>query len=124
MLNTYEKKKDKNSQPPKKINILDCEFSSLNEQKMLEVTRIVLSGLLESAALDSRLEARDALDVFEQYEWTPKTDVDVNKYNELMTKGSNGDLSITELDEFMGLVSEDGQYHLYYLIIKAKEILY
>lgn len=82
----------------------------------LKDTHLILSTLLSSAALDPSTEARDCLEVFDQYEWAMKPGCDETRYQALLEKGNSGTMTEDELDEFMEMVSWEGEVHAYYAI--------
>ncbi|TNC80222.1 MAG: hypothetical protein C9356_14945 [Oleiphilus sp.] len=97
-------------------------MSKIIEQDVEELHRI-LSELLDSSLLDLEKEASDCLEVFDQYDWKPKPGVKMFTYEHLLNKGLSGNLTVEELDEFMGLVSREGEYHVYLVIREAQMLV-
>lgn len=77
---------------------------------------MILGELLNSAALDRDTEAKDCMEVFVEYEWAMTPSCDEALFQELLEKGNNGTITIDELDDFMDMVSREGQTHVYFSI--------
>ncbi|WP_286241236.1 hypothetical protein [Neptuniibacter halophilus] len=84
---------------------------------------LLLGDLLNSVLLDGATEARDCLDCFEDYDWVMNPNGDRVLFDELLKKGLDGDMSITELDQFMGMLSAEGNYHHYLSIYQGRQAL-
>lgn len=84
----------------------------------------ILSNLLVSASLDPSTEAKDCLAVFDEYEWIMKPRCERSRFEFLVERGNSGTLSLDELDEFMKLVSDEGDLHHYYFIFHGKHAIY
>lgn len=76
----------------------------------------ILHELLDSSLLDLETESKDCLEVFDQYEWVKKPEYDEDVFQQLKEKGDAGRMSSEELNEFMDMVSRDGEYHVYLTI--------
>lgn len=83
----------------------------------------ILETLLNSSALDLVTEAKDCLTVFSEYDWVMAAGADEALFNMLKSKGDNGNLSLRELDEFIGLVSKDSEKHLYLTLLEGRRLL-
>lgn len=103
--------------------MLNQQYHELNDTLKIDYLATIIKAMIDSANLDESSEARDCLDVFDNYEWKAKEGCDLERFNSLLRKGNDGELSKDELDDFMGLVSDDGETHLYYVIRKAKSVL-
>lgn len=79
----------------------------------------ILRELLDSAALDLSTEASDCLEVFNQYDWEMQPGCDEFEFQCLRDKGNSGSMTEDELDEFMEMVSRDGQTHIYFSIYQG-----
>lgn len=88
-----------------------------------KVSYEILSDLLASEALDLASEARDCLENFEDYEWQMIPGKDSDRFETLRDKGNEGIMTLQELNEFMGIVSQDGQFHLYYSLWIGHQIV-
>jgi hypothetical protein len=104
-----------------KIPLLDKDYNSLSLQDKNSYLLEILSGLVGCSALED--EANDAREVFEEYDWVAKSGADEELFNNLLTIGKSHDMSVCDIDDFMELVSESGQYHLYYLVRKARDVV-
>lgn len=78
-----------------------------------EVYRL-LDKLTNSVALDKGEEYLDCLTVFSTTEWQMKAGANEERYQQLLNKGNEDEMSMEEMDEFMDMVSEDGQTHVYH----------
>lgn len=85
----------------------------------LKNTYTILGCLLNSAALDMSTEAKDCLEVFDQYDWLMAEGCDATRFLALKDKGNAGTMVKEELDEFIGMVSDDGEVHLYFFIARG-----
>lgn len=83
----------------------------------------ILEELLNSSNLSASAEAKDCLDVFHEYEWLMKDGCDEDVYANLLDKGIAGEMSLKELDQFMDMVSKDGQHHIYFSIYEGCKVL-
>jgi hypothetical protein len=83
----------------------------------------LLGNLLDSAVLDLGTEAKDCLEVFDQYDWEMADGQDAARFNQLKAMGDEGKMSLAELDEFMGMVAEHGQTHIYHTIVQGKKAI-
>lgn len=92
-------------------------------QSALGHTYELLERLLNSSALDRDTEANDCLEVFAEYDWEKQAGYDDRRFRELVALGNDGDLSRDQLDEFMSMVSSDGETHLYHTIYEARQAL-
>ncbi|MEZ8028585.1 hypothetical protein [Enterovibrio norvegicus] len=93
---------------------------------LLAGARNCLSELIDSAFLDVTEMANDCLEVFDNYEWEPKSDLsetDGIRWSELLQKGNDGKLEDKELSEFLELTSPEGQTHTYYHRIQARKLV-
>lgn len=77
---------------------------------------MILGELLNSAALDRDTEAKDCVDVFGEYEWAMTPGCDEALFQKLLKRGNNGTITTDELDDFMDMVSREGQTHVYFSI--------
>ena len=93
------------------------------ERKALENMSVILGELLDSAPLDNSSEAKDCLEVFDQHEWEMKPGGDTKRFQQLKVKGVSNTMTLNELDEFIGMVTRDGQTHVYFSIMEAKKAL-
>lgn len=84
--------------------------------EIVRVAVTLLQKLLESSQLDLETEANDCLQVFNDYDWKRNHNSDEAAFNTLLDAGRENRLSITELNEFMDLVSTEGEHHLYKII--------
>lgn len=92
-------------------------------QKAYTEIHNILSELLDSALLDLSTEAKDCLEVFDQYEWEMKPECDEHAFLALQEKGISGVMTFDELNEFMNMVSRVGQYHLYLTIYEGRKAI-
>ena len=76
----------------------------------------LLDELIDSPLLNFSTESKDCLDVFDQYEWVKKPECDEDLFQQLKEKGDAGTMSGKELNDFLDMVSRDGQYHVYLAI--------
>lgn len=83
----------------------------------------ILGRLLNSASLDEDVEANDCLDVFDQYDWIMKPGSNEGKFKRLLEKGKAGNMAKAELDEFITMVSGEGEFHLYFTIYQGQQAL-
>lgn len=83
----------------------------------------LLGKLLGSAALDLGAEAKDCLEVFDQYNWLMADGQDAARFNQLKAMGDAGEMSLAELDEFMGMVSGLGETHIYHTIVQSEKAI-
>lgn len=83
----------------------------------------LLSKLLDSAALDLDSEAKDCLVVFDQYDWKMIDGKDAARFNQLKAMGDEGEMSLSELREFMSMVSEHGETHIYHTITQGQDAI-
>lgn len=83
----------------------------------------LLGKLLDSAALDSDSEAKDCLEVFDQYNWLMAVGNDAARFAELKALGNAGEMALAELNEFMGMVSERGETHIYHAVYKGQNAI-
>lgn len=81
----------------------------------------VLEGLLSSSLLDLETEVKDCLSVFQDYEWQIADDACKERFEALLTRG--GMMSIDEFLEYIELVSDKGQVHCVYWIVKGLSLL-
>lgn len=98
------------------------EDSDVDYRKAFTTIFPILSKLLDSASLDS--EAKDCLAVFDDYQWIMKPGCAQDRFDLLVERGDYGTLSSEELDEFMSMVSDAGDLHLYYFIFHGKHAIY
>lgn len=103
--------------------VLDKEYSSLTLKEKNSYLLNILSGLLQSADLDLPTQCRELLSSFSDYDWQAKEGVNAYDFSMLMAKGENGTMTHKELNTFMCMVSERGQYHLYFLMHKGNTSL-
>lgn len=89
-------------------------------QKALNHTHEILEKLLDSSLLDLSTEAKDCLEVFDQYEWVMIPGCDAAVFQQLKDKGDAGTMSSKELNQFMEMVSRDGEHHLYLTIFEGR----
>ena len=89
----------------------------------LEAPYEILSDLLASAALDPLSEGRDCLEHFNEYEWQMISGKDTDRFQLLLAKGNEGTMTSSELNEFMAMVSQEGQLHLYYTLWIGHQIV-
>lgn len=94
-----------------------------NQQTALKSVCDILETLLSSSALDLGAEAKDCLEVFSEYDWEMEEGSDADRFNMLKSKGDNGNLSLRELDEFIGLVSKESEKHLYLTLVQGRRLL-
>lgn len=83
----------------------------------------ILEELLNSAALSLSSEARDCLEVFDQYDWVMIEGCDPARFKVLRDKGDVGAMTEKELDEFIDMISDSGQTHVYFTIIRGYKAL-
>lgn len=81
----------------------------------------VLEGLLSSSLLDLETEVKDCLSVFQDYEWQIADGASRERFEALLSRG--GMMSIDEFLEFIELVSDKGQVHCVYWIVKGLSLL-
>lgn len=98
--------------------------SDVDYRKAFASIYSILSNLLVSASLDPSTEAKDCLAVFDEYEWIMKPSCERVRFELLVERGNSGTLSLDELDEFMNLVSDEGDLHHYYFIFHGKHAIY
>ena len=101
-------------------SILDNNYETLSLSEKVTYLTEILTGFTESVILSD--EYKDALQVFSDYEWIPKADDNITRFNLLLEQGQNDVLDYDELNEFIDMVSASGQYHLYFLIRKANRL--
>lgn len=97
--------------------LLDKEYSSLSLADKNCFLIKILSGILDSEEFND--QSGIARESFSDYEWEAKTDIDADDFNRLLKAGQNNEMSECDLDDFMELVSDSGQSHMYYLIRKG-----
>ncbi|MEG3764907.1 hypothetical protein [Alteromonas sp. 14N.309.X.WAT.G.H12] len=93
---------------------------------MLAQARDCLSQLIDSAFLDATEMANYCLEVFDKYEWEPKSKLSEEggiRWAALLQKGNDGELNGDELSEFLELTSPEGQTHMYYHRIHARKLV-
>ncbi len=95
----------------------ELDFNGLEQPKKVRLLSCLIGELLDSAALAS--EYKDCLSEFSNYNWVCRVGADTNRFSQLKQLGNNHDLDNEGLDEFMDLVSDKGEYHLYFVIRKA-----
>ncbi len=89
----------------------------------LQQATAIISGLTMSANLDANEQADDCLLCFDDIEWKRHPEADVGRFEALLEKGNDGDLSLGELTEFMRLVDPEGELHLYYWLTMSNDFL-
>ena len=94
-------------------------IDSFNEQDSEALQ--VLEGLLSSSLLDLEIEVKDCLSVFQEYEWRIADGASKERFEELLSRGDM--MSIDEFLEFIELVSDKGQVHCVYWIVKGLSLL-
>lgn len=98
-------------------NSLDVERNALIN------TYTIINELIDSAALDLSTEAKDCLEVFSEYDWVMLPGCDESKFKMLQTKGNEGEMSQAELDDFISMVSREGEIHVYYSIYQGQKAI-
>ena len=83
--------------------------------------RSLLSDLLNSEQLDEDDESEDCIHFFDNYKWKSKDGVDQKDFQRLLQIGLNGNMDKEKLDEFMEMVSSDGEHHLYFVIYESRK---
>lgn len=100
---------------------LDADYTLLSIEEQNTFLKTILERILDSSALTG--EKRDCLDQFAWYGWQPLPECDKTRFNELLAKGKDefGDgLSDAELNEFIEMVSDEGDTHIYYELHRAR----
>ena len=100
---------------------LDADYKKLPLAEQHAYLKTILERLLDSSALSE--EKRDCLDQFAFYDWQPLPGCDKARFNELLEKGKDefGDgLSVCELNEFIEMVSDEGDTHIYFELQRAR----
>lgn len=87
-----------------------------------EIYRL-LDKLTNSVALDKREEYLDCLTVFTDNDWKMKAGANAERFQQLLDKGNEDEMSQDEMDEFMDMVSEDGQTHVYHTMHMSEQAL-
>jgi len=108
--------------PDSTESLLDRDYRSLSLTDKNVYLIEILTGILGSCALNE--EAILARNDFNDYEWTAKPDINLNDFNRLLEIGKNNDMTESDIDDFMELVSDSGQHHLYYLIRKGHHAIH
>lgn len=83
----------------------------------------ILDALLGTALLDMESEALDCLDVFGDHAWSCRAGADEARFDVLVALGHKGNLTRSQLDELMELVSEDSQAHVYFYIYQGHKLM-
>ena len=97
--------------------------SQHSEHELLVSAMATLKSLLDSSALDLTCEANDCLEVFQDYVWEMVSGGDQQRFDYLKDRGNAGTMTSAELNEFMGLVSDHGQTHLYFHLVQGHRLL-
>lgn len=102
----------------------------MNEQlltnSLLTQSRKCLAEFINCADLDATELAHDCLERFDEFDWSPKTDLseeDRKKWDELYKKGVDLVMKNQELTEFFELTDPDGQNHIYFYQVLARKIV-
>ncbi|MDQ2077440.1 hypothetical protein [Marinimicrobium sp. ABcell2] len=82
-----------------------------------------LGQIVSSPLASTEDEAKDCLDFFNNYNWVKKPNADEKQFQSLLEKGNAGEMSEEELDDFMEMVSDDGDWHVYYALFNGQKAL-
>jgi hypothetical protein len=99
---------------------------NMNEKSLLAQACSCLDALIDSSYLDATAMAIDCLTYFNDYEWQPAASLDdtqLQRWNELLQRGSDEDMSSSDLSEFLSLTSQDGQVHDYFHRVQARKLV-
>lgn len=83
----------------------------------------LLEKLLGSIALNKDSEAKDCLEVFDQYNWQMTDGENQVEFDRLKQLGNLGEMSVVELNAFMEMTSDEGEHHNYLTIINAEKLV-
>ncbi len=95
-------------------------------EQLLEAARSALSQLVDSSYLDASVLANDCLEDFDNFDWEPLSNINDEKlarWNKLKEKGYDGEMTHTELSEFVDLTDPSGQCHAYFDRIQARKAI-
>ena len=91
-------------------------------KEVLMSLKDVVASLLDCASLDPQVQYNDCMICFDSYEWEMLPNANAERFQELRAKGGE-DLTHEELDEFMDMVSPDGEVNEYFNIVRGRKLL-
>lgn len=102
--------------------ILDQDFQNLTTEEKLEVSTLLLQRLIDSSQLSLKSEINDMLEFFGDHEFKPKPDADMESFNAALA--SEGELEAKDAIHFVDQLSDNGDTHLCFEILRAKQFLF